>query len=342
MRSRQLLLRPSPAGCQLRSQQEQKYPAYQTAATKEGDAARRQAHDMWLGIGLLPPQASRVSRRLAPSHRSYTITHTLPGGRWRRRAVLRRDASAHANRKDWQQEHHYVETKSAQPSASWLSGGYFQRQRMPLAAPGSGQPRPISLGAVLARFWLAISDVLSTQEHHLAAQQDGGGRLRTDRGLPRPFRRAAAADPSQADRDARAVRHMHTTCMLHVESQLLLLLLRLLRPLRLLLLFAPGCPYCYQVRPCQLRTPAPPRVRTGIRPDTRRPRAWCKRRLGSAAACCAGRPGSSGSTRCRARLAPGPRPFRALEHCRCARSPVWRATSRRAGSVHSVLVGLES
>eukprot|EP00964_Phaeocystis_antarctica_P149228 scaffold116294_cov63-Phaeocystis_antarctica.AAC.5 len=33
----------------------------------------------------------------------------------------------------------------AQASASWLSGGLFQRQSMPQAAPNSGQPRPIGL-----------------------------------------------------------------------------------------------------------------------------------------------------------------------------------------------------
>eukprot|EP00964_Phaeocystis_antarctica_P105982 scaffold70944_cov60-Phaeocystis_antarctica.AAC.5 len=35
-------------------------------------------------------------------------------------------------------------TKVAQPSASSLSGGSFQRQSMPQAAPSSGHPRPIS------------------------------------------------------------------------------------------------------------------------------------------------------------------------------------------------------
>ena len=37
-----------------------------------------------------------------------------------------------------------VENKLAQPSVSWLSGGFCQRQSMPQAAPGSGRPRPIS------------------------------------------------------------------------------------------------------------------------------------------------------------------------------------------------------
>ena len=38
----------------------------------------------------------------------------------------------------------YVENKGAQTSASWLSGGPFQRQIMPQATPSFGQPRPIS------------------------------------------------------------------------------------------------------------------------------------------------------------------------------------------------------
>ena len=38
----------------------------------------------------------------------------------------------------------YVENKGAQTSASWLSGGFFQRQLVPKATPGFGQPRPIS------------------------------------------------------------------------------------------------------------------------------------------------------------------------------------------------------
>jgi hypothetical protein len=32
----------------------------------------------------------------------------------------------------------YIESKAAQPSVSWLSGGLSQRQSMPQAAPGSG------------------------------------------------------------------------------------------------------------------------------------------------------------------------------------------------------------
>ena len=39
---------------------------------------------------------------------------------------------------------HYVEIKAPQPLASWLSGGFFQRQIVPQAAPSFGQPRPIS------------------------------------------------------------------------------------------------------------------------------------------------------------------------------------------------------
>ena len=35
----------------------------------------------------------------------------------------------------------YVEYKVAQPSASWLSGGLFQRQIVPQAAPSFGQSR---------------------------------------------------------------------------------------------------------------------------------------------------------------------------------------------------------
>eukprot|EP00964_Phaeocystis_antarctica_P036908 scaffold21069_cov58-Phaeocystis_antarctica.AAC.3 len=38
----------------------------------------------------------------------------------------------------------YVESKVAQTSASWLSGGFFQRQTTPQPAQRSGQPRPIS------------------------------------------------------------------------------------------------------------------------------------------------------------------------------------------------------
>ena len=38
----------------------------------------------------------------------------------------------------------YVENKGAQTSASWLSGGPFQRQIIPQATPSFGQPRPIS------------------------------------------------------------------------------------------------------------------------------------------------------------------------------------------------------
>ena len=156
MHSRQLLLRPSPAGRQLQSQQKQNHPAHQTA-TKRGDA-RRQAHGMRLGDGLLPPQAGRVSRRLAPAHRSHTITHTLPGGRRRRRDVLRRDASAHAHRKDGQQEHHSVETKSSQPSAqpsnSWLSEGPCSAKSCP------SQPQaPASLG--LSAPWGGFRSVLA-------------------------------------------------------------------------------------------------------------------------------------------------------------------------------------
>ena len=42
-----------------------------------------------------------------------------------------------------------IDTKVAQASASWLTGGFFQRQIVPQAAPSSGQPRPISrLGRV--------------------------------------------------------------------------------------------------------------------------------------------------------------------------------------------------
>ena len=36
-----------------------------------------------------------------------------------------------------------TETKVVQDSASWFSGGWFQRQSMPQAAPSFGQPRPI-------------------------------------------------------------------------------------------------------------------------------------------------------------------------------------------------------
>ena len=43
-----------------------------------------------------------------------------------------------AARKSW------VGSEVAQTSASWLSGGFSQRQIMPQAAPSSGQPRPIS------------------------------------------------------------------------------------------------------------------------------------------------------------------------------------------------------
>eukprot|EP00964_Phaeocystis_antarctica_P116595 scaffold80532_cov64-Phaeocystis_antarctica.AAC.3 len=38
----------------------------------------------------------------------------------------------------------YVENKGGQTSASWLSGGPFQRQAVPQATPSFGQPRPIS------------------------------------------------------------------------------------------------------------------------------------------------------------------------------------------------------
>ena len=38
----------------------------------------------------------------------------------------------------------HVENKAAQTSASWLSGGPFQRQIVLPAAPSFGQPRPIS------------------------------------------------------------------------------------------------------------------------------------------------------------------------------------------------------
>ena len=38
----------------------------------------------------------------------------------------------------------HVENKAAQTSASWLSGGPFQCQIVPQAAPSFGQPRPIS------------------------------------------------------------------------------------------------------------------------------------------------------------------------------------------------------
>eukprot|EP00964_Phaeocystis_antarctica_P042077 scaffold24096_cov64-Phaeocystis_antarctica.AAC.1 len=38
----------------------------------------------------------------------------------------------------------HAENKVAQASASWLSEGCFQRQAMPQAAPGFGQPRPMS------------------------------------------------------------------------------------------------------------------------------------------------------------------------------------------------------
>ena len=52
--------------------------------------------------------------------------------------------------------------KVAQPSASWLSGGLFQRQIMPQAAqfPGAsaslGQPRPASANQPLGPRWPAI------------------------------------------------------------------------------------------------------------------------------------------------------------------------------------------
>ena len=38
----------------------------------------------------------------------------------------------------------YVGNKAAQTSASWLSGGPFQRQVVPQAAPSIGRPRPTS------------------------------------------------------------------------------------------------------------------------------------------------------------------------------------------------------
>ena len=44
-----------------------------------------------------------------------------------------------------------VENELAQPSASWLSGGCFQRQSTPQAAPSSGPPRPISRLAYTGR-----------------------------------------------------------------------------------------------------------------------------------------------------------------------------------------------
>ena len=52
--SRQLLLHSSPAGAQLQSYQEQDHQAHQTV-TKGDDAARKQAYDMRMGVGLLPP-----------------------------------------------------------------------------------------------------------------------------------------------------------------------------------------------------------------------------------------------------------------------------------------------
>ena len=44
----------------------------------------------------------------------------------------------------------YVENKAAQTSASWLSGGPFQRQIVLQAAPRFGQPQPIAAWAALA------------------------------------------------------------------------------------------------------------------------------------------------------------------------------------------------
>ena len=66
----------------------------------------------------------------------------------------------------------YVENQMAHTSASWISGGFSQRQVTPQAAPRSGQPRPISrLGRAGTA---AIQALLSTQVSCLA---DGSATL---------------------------------------------------------------------------------------------------------------------------------------------------------------------
>eukprot|EP00964_Phaeocystis_antarctica_P073327 scaffold44985_cov68-Phaeocystis_antarctica.AAC.6 len=52
-----------------------------------------------------------------------------------------------------------TETKVAQASASWLSGGGFQRQSMPQAAPSFGQPRPISRSRCAGQPYRACLDI---------------------------------------------------------------------------------------------------------------------------------------------------------------------------------------
>ena len=46
-----------------------------------------------------------------------------------------------------------VESRLAQPSASWRSGGFFQRQGMPQAAPGCPRLRPGSANHPLGWRW---------------------------------------------------------------------------------------------------------------------------------------------------------------------------------------------
>ena len=57
-----------------------------------------------------------------------------------------------------------VETKLAQPSASWLSGGSSQRQSMPQAAPGCPKLRPASANQPLGSRWPAIQAFVLDRE----------------------------------------------------------------------------------------------------------------------------------------------------------------------------------
>ena len=73
---------------------------------------------------------------------------------------------------------HHVESKLAQPSASWCSGGCSQRQITPQAASGSGQQRPIDrLGRAGTRTTPALFPTQACKNRLLGPVHTDGGVL---------------------------------------------------------------------------------------------------------------------------------------------------------------------
>eukprot|EP00964_Phaeocystis_antarctica_P078117 scaffold48578_cov55-Phaeocystis_antarctica.AAC.1 len=117
--------------------------------------SRARAHPKFLTAGQSPVSSSRTSTGSPPCRGSRGTTGRRSSSSRSHRGSRRRPpAAVGAARAGWARACTYVENKAAQTSASWLSGGPFQRQIVPQTAPSFGQPRPISrLGRAGRPYW---------------------------------------------------------------------------------------------------------------------------------------------------------------------------------------------